>query len=388
MPGATIDHMISVTILITAMLVAMVTFSNMFASAIAYERNRQVAMKAGDLIDTTCLAPGNPAGWSKTDVSITAFGLQDSNSKSYSLSPFSPMRLRTSQESQYDGTTYTNLSLSHGGYVHIPVDNCVSYSRAAELLGVNGTYGFEIDLSPTLDVNITEVNPSLELQVEARGPGLPLAGATLNYYLFHIDSEGTFPSIVTYPQDAPGVDYLNQSGSASISFPLDSTDAYFFVVYVHLSGLNGVGYYSRNISESSPAPILPFIQNFEDGDVEVKIANNSPSDPVKYNATFFALSHSLRLQRVQLENSTDELEYGTYNTTKIQASETGILLISYQHGEDIGSVVMPWGIGALGVSVTFGGNSTGYSFVATELRQVRINEVSYQMMLSAWRLNG
>ena len=46
MTGATIDHMVSVTILIAALMVAMVTYSNLFATAVDYDRNRQVANKA------------------------------------------------------------------------------------------------------------------------------------------------------------------------------------------------------------------------------------------------------------------------------------------------------------------------------------------------------
>ncbi|UCC58467.1 MAG: hypothetical protein JSW14_00635 [Candidatus Bathyarchaeum sp.] len=385
MPGATIDHMISVTILITAMLIAMVTFNNMFASAVAYERNRQVTMKAVDLIDTACLSPGNPANWSQTNSAIIGFGLQDPESSGYSLSTYSPMRLRTSQDSQlvqYGTTFYNNISFGYGGYLLVPVGDCVNYTRTAELLGVNGTYGFGINIAPTLSVSISEVslNP-LEFKVETRGPGLPLTNASLNYYLFHLDPEGgEFPSIITHSG-------IIQNGSSSIKFSLDaSDDAYSLLVYVHLSGLNGVGYYSRDVTSSSDALILPFVQDFENG--KVIIANNSPADSVYYNATFFILNQGFQLQQVQIENSTDNLEYGTYNTTKVPASETGILLISYKQGASIGSVVMPWGIGTLGVTAVFGGDSTGYSFVATELRQVRINEVSYLVKLSAWRLRG
>ena len=383
MPGATIDHMISVTILITAMLLAMLTFNNMFASAIAYERNQQVAMKAVDLIDTACLSSGNPANWSQTNLAVSGFGLQDPESGGYSLSPYSPMRLRPSQDSQveYKGTSYNNISFSQGGHLLVPVDDCVNYTRSAELLGVNRTYGFRIAIMPTLNVSISEVsvNP-LEFKVETRGPGLPLTDAILNYYLFHIDSESPFPSVVTYSG-------IVQNGSSSIKFSLDSSDdAYSLVVYVHLSGLNGVGYYSRDSPGTSSGLVLPFIQDFENG--KVIIANNSPSGVVDYNATFFILSQGFLLHPVQIENSTDQLEYDSYNTTEVPSSETGILLISYRQGESIGSVVMPWGIGTLGVSVTFGGNSAAYNFVATELRQVQINGISYQVTLSAWRLGS
>jgi hypothetical protein len=92
------------------------------------------------------------------------------------------------------------------------------------------------------------------------------------------------------------------------------------------------------------------------------------------------------LKRVQVDNSTGNIEYGTYNTTEMPETEAGILMISYQQGESIGSVVLPWGFGTLGASSFIGGDQTDYTFVATELRQVRINQVSYSVKLSTWSL--
>jgi hypothetical protein len=52
--------------------------------------------------------------------------------------------------------------------------------------------------------------------------------------------------------------------------------------------------------------------------------------------------------------------------------------------------MMPWGIGTLGVSAYFASNmvSGGYDFVATELRQVTVDGISYQLKVSTWSLNG
>ena len=121
MTGATIDHMISVTILIAALLIAMITYSNMFATALDYDLNRQVATKASDIMNTICLSSGNPTDWGETNASVLGFGLQDPDAGGYALSPYSMMRLKTvSNDSQLveyppdSGNFYNNLSAYYG----------------------------------------------------------------------------------------------------------------------------------------------------------------------------------------------------------------------------------------------------------------------------------
>jgi len=399
--GATIDHMISLTILIAALLVAMMTYNGLFASAVDYDRNRQVANKAVDLINTICLSPGSPTNWGATNDSVFGFGLQDPQTGGYALSPYSIMRLRTSNDSQlveYYSTYYNNISLGYGGYLLIPVADCINYTTATELLGVNRTYGFRVDIVPTLNVDISQFSedPYLKLKVDVRGPGLSLGGVTLNYYLFQIipgEEDEEPPTILTQE----GVVQTDPDGSKLIHFPsVDNPDAaYYFIVYARLSGLDGVGYFSQDDLGSDPQYLVPFIQDFDNG--TVIIAHNwdvhyfGPPEPaVMYNATFFALSQDFHLTRVQIENSTGLLNYGSKSnaTTQIQASETGFLFIAYQGRGHVGSIVMPWGVSTLGVSTSFGGDPTGYDFVATELRQVTIDNISYQVKVSAWKLGS
>ena len=401
MPSATIDHMIAVTILVVALMLAMVTFNQMFASAIAYERNRQVAMKAVDLIDTITLSSGNPADWGQSRSDILGFGLQDPEDGGYALSPFSVTRLRTSNESQliyYDetGLYYNNLSAYFGDAILTPVGDVVNYTIATELLGINHTFGFRLDVTPTLDVSISPVPESyLKLKVDVQGTGLPLSGVTLNYYLFHIDGgAGQDPTILTYS----GVEQTDTFGSVLLDFPSvgNENEAYAIVVYARLRGLTGIGYYSIDVLDDYPQFVVPLIHDFGEG--IIMIAHSwgvheytlTPVPNVFYNATFFALDPYLQLQQVQIENSTGQLNNGNkkYETTQIPVSEVGILIITYRWGNRIGSVMLPWGLGTLGVSAAFGGDPTGYSFVATELRQVEVNGISYHAKLSAWRLGG
>jgi hypothetical protein len=406
--GATIDHMISVTILIAALLVAMVTYNHMFATAVEYDRNRQVATKAADLMSTICLSPGNPTDWGETNSSLLGFGLQDPEAGGYALSPYSLMRLKTaSNDSQlvyysYTGLYYNNISANYGDAILVPVGDCINYSTTTELLGINKTYGFRIDITPTLNVSISQVlsgppHNHLILNVEVRGSGLPLSDATLNYYLFQVESQGggSYPSINAYS----GVTQTGSFGSVLIEFDEvhESNDPYLFMVYASLSGVNGIGYYSHDTIDGHEL-VVPFIQDFDQGTViiahsfDVHNYTETPVPEVKFNATFFVLTSDFQLQEVQIENSTGHLVYGVgwpYFTTQLPASEVGFLFISYRRDANrMGSVILPWGIGALGVSASFGGDPSGYSFVATELRQVNINDISYQVKVSAWKLGS
>jgi hypothetical protein len=403
MAGATIDHMISLTILIAALLVAMMTYNGMFASAVDYDRNRQVANKAIDIMNTFCLSPGNPTDWGETNDTLLGFGLQDPEAGGYVLSPYSLMRLNTAHnESQlvyYDGTGmyYNNISTNYGHAILTPLGDCINYTTATELLGINGTYGFSLDITSTLDVNVSQVSTNpLVLNVDVTGSGLPLSGATLNYHLFNVENTGNNPWVLSQS----GVEQTNSSGSADIVFSeiTDHEPVYSFTVYVSLGGVNGVGYYTSN-SIADDTFVVPLVEDYDLG--KLILAHSFSFLPghehehaeFKFNATFFILTSDFQLQEVDL-NCSGHLTYGEgfdFVRTQIPPSEVGILVISYMVNPNlIGTVIVPWGVGALGVSVSFDGDigSGGYDFVATEVRQVTIDNISYQVKVSAWSLNG
>jgi hypothetical protein len=400
--GATIDHMISLTILIAALLIAMMTFNGLFASAVDYDRNRQVANKAVDIMNTVCLSPGSPTDWGEnTSSPVLGFGLQDPEAGGYALSPHSIMRLRTSSDdsqlveySKTPGIFYNNMSASYGHGIFTPVGDCVNYAEAAELLGINGTYGFSIDIVPTLDVEVTQVFGSghVALNVEVKGSGLPLSGATLNFCLFHVDNLSISPH--------SGVTQTDQSGQKLIEFgAIGEDEAFSFTVYVSIGGVTGVGYYTQNTAGSDLQFVLPLIQDYDTGTIILAHAwdifgDDSLHAAVQVNATFFILTSDFQFQEVNLGFAPQVLNFGSgnpYFTTQIPSSEVGLLIITYRKSaNDLGSVILPWGIGALGVNVSFGSSfgSGGYDFVATELRQVTIDDISYQVKVSTWSLSG
>jgi len=400
MAGPTIDHMVSITVLIAALLLTFGLYNQVLATAFAYQRNHQVVMKAVDLMNTICLSPGNPPDWGHTNSTPLGFGLQDPESAGYTLSPYSIMRLTSSSGGGLvyypkTGLYYNNVSLGSGGSLLMPVGDCIDYATASRLLGVNGSYGFQLSITPTLNVTVSQVPASyLILKVEVLGPGMPVSGATLNYYMHRVVAGGgSAPSFITQS----GVAQTDSAGSALLEFPSidDSDDPYSFVVYAHLGGLKGVGYYSHDVLRNYPQFIVPFIGNFENGSIiiahswDVHNYTQTPVPNVFYNATFLVLTEDFKLRQVEIVNSTGQVNYGQgkpYAITQIPASESGILFISYRWGNRFGTVMVPWGIGTLGVSATFGGDPSGHSFVATELRQVTVNGISYQVKLAVWRL--
>ena len=103
MAGATIDHIVAVTLLLSAMLVSMMMYNGLFTSALEYDRNRQVANKAVDLINTICLSPGSPPDWGETNDTVLGFGLQDPDASGYTLSPYSMMRMSSSAKKWQSG---------------------------------------------------------------------------------------------------------------------------------------------------------------------------------------------------------------------------------------------------------------------------------------------
>jgi len=399
--------MISLTILIAALLVAMTTYNNMFATAVDYDRNRQVANKAVDLMNTICLSPGNPTDWGETNASVLGFGLQDPQAGGYALSPYSIMRLMTSDSSgdsqlvEYppdSGIFYNNISTNYGHAILTPIGDCINYTTAGELLGINGTYGFSVDVTPTLNVivNETSTDPWLTLSAKVRGSGMPLSGATLNYYLFTVNKidESDYPIIGTYS----GVAQTDSSGLADIKFTAVTGDdpVYSFTAYVSLGGVNGVGYYTSN-TISNDTFIVPLVEDYDEGKLILahswEILFPGQSAEVKYNATFYILTSDFQLQQFDL-NCSGHLNSGEGFPdvgTQIPSSEVGLLVISYmKNPNQMGSIIVPWGIGALGVSASFGVGfgSAGYDFVATELRQVTIDGISYRVKVSAWKLGN
>jgi hypothetical protein len=383
-------------------MLSMAGYSQIISAAIYYQEHHEIAMKASELTDALVLSPGCPIGWSSSNTTPSALGFQDSEVGGYSVSSFSLQRLLSPQTQVYynkTGLWYSNSSLGGGGTLLVPVLNTINYTTAAKILGVNGSYGFHLEIMPTLNVSISELtlNP-LRLKVVVRGTGFALNNAALKYFLYR-----AVPSGFDYPfiEALSGTSQTNSSGLATLEFlSVDGTQyAYSIIVYASLGGLSGVGYRSRQTLTTNQ--IIPFVEDFENRTVILAHSWDvhefpPPVAALHFNATFFAISQNFDLRQIQLINSTDFLNSGLLNygqgkpfvRAQIPTEGEGILVVAYKWGNNYGIVMMPWGISTLGFSVTFGGSPSTADWVATEIRQVTINKIAYQVKVSVWSVKG
>jgi len=404
MTGVTIDHMVSLVMLLTVLGASIGAYSQIIGAAIIYQENHQVAMKASELISTLVLSPGYPIDWGQGNRTPSAFGLQDPEVGGYSLSPFSLQRLTSATQSQVyyykTGRWYSNNSLGGGGSLLVPLTNAVNYTTAAKLLGVNGSYGFRLTIMPTLNVSISELLPlnPLRLRVNVMGPGGAVRDAALNYFLYRaVPQGGQYPSFESFS----GTNQSDSSGSAVLEFPsVDGSEyAYSIIVYARLGGLSGVGYHSRETIGSNK--IIPFVEDFENRTVLLAHSWDVHTFPppvaaLHFNASYFALSENFELQEIQLVESGGLVKHGKVNygegqpyaRVQIPTQGAGVLVVAYRWGNNFGMVMMPWGISVLGFSITFGGDSSSTDWVATEIRQVTVNKISYQVKLAVWSIKA
>ncbi len=404
MAGVTIDHMVAFVLLIVVITASIGVYSQIIDSAIAYQNNHKVAMKAAELANTLLLSAGDPFNWGLSDMTPYAFGLQDPDIGGYSLSTYSLARLRSASQALVyypkTGQWYSNNSLGGGGVFFLPVSNAINYTTASRLLGVNGSYAFRLTVTPTLIISITEVNPNpLRLRVDVRGPGSAVASASLNYLLVHaVPKGGSFPSFEYFS----GASQTNSSGSALLSFPVDGQQyAYSFMVYASVAGITGVGFHTRDTILSG-ASVMPFIENFQTRSIILAHSFDvhtypPPAPALHYNTTFLALTQNFQLREIPMGNESGLSRNGIINggegwpyfRVQIPIASPGILLVAYRvSGQDYGILMMPWGISSLGFTVTFGGDPTSADWVATEMRQVTVNRVAYQVQLSVWSIKG
>ncbi len=399
MVSSTIDHMVAVTVFLAATLLFIGLFNQTIQTAVIYQRHRALATKASDLLDNILLNPGIPVNWGQMNGTPTGFGLQDPEFTQYRLSPYSLMRLMSSSgETIYyskTNSTYSTVSLGPGVSLFVSTGECVNYATAARLLGVNGSYGFQLTITPTVSVSVTRVsfNP-LNFKVEVSGMGSPLSGATLDYYLCVTANAGSGDPTT---QMLSGTTQADQAGLAFLNFTsvTGTVYAYSVIVYAHLSGLSGAGYGSYDTVEEDL--LVPLVSNFEKGRVLLAhlwdLTNASGHAALHYNVTFLILTSDSEFRPVQVITTGPPVinngEGKPYAEVQLP-STPGMLLVPYQRGDEdeYGIMMMPWGVSALACSVVFGGDPSQQEWVATDMRQVTVGGIAYQAKLALWSLEG
>lgn len=398
MAGATIDHIVALIVLLAALLLFIGLFNQTIQTAILYQSHRYLATKCSDLLDSMLLNPGSPLDsatttfWGRTDSTPTTFGLQDPEFTQYELSPFSLMRLSNSlgNPTYYPMTKmyYSNANMGFEKSLLAPFNEVINYSTAAQLLGINGTYGFSLTLTPIVTVSLSPAttNP-FSLTVTVNGNGYPLANANVSYCLVNVTGQAPYPDYGI----TSGTGVTNSQGQVSLSFPgLDGSTSYAIVAYARSSGLVGAGDY-EHVTYSNSYPV-PFIGDF--GNESLLLANSGDvyggsNDTLGYNAIFVVLAQDFTLREMPLSNVTGSISSGAYSNVAIPTNNTGILAIAYEKDEaNSGIVLMPWGVSSLAFPVVFGASPLSRDWVTTDTRLVTIAGVSYQAKLALWSLQG
>ena len=406
MPAATIDHMVAIVIFLVAILLFISLFSQNLQTAILYQRNNQLAMEASDLLDSISLGPGNPQNWGATNSTPTLFGLQDPTQEGYVGSPFSLMRLNASNIGtpvQCNGVMYNNIAMVSGGYLSVPFNRVVNYTTAARLLGINGSYGFQLAMSPILNVSMSQTSASpLRVRVTVTGSGIPLVGVSLNYYLINSTNSPRYPKfqVSTWP-----INHTDATGSSVLGFQsVNATKCtYALIVYASLKGLSGAGYF---VSPTMANRIVPVVGSFSDGkavpNATILLTQPSSNAKLSFNATFLVLGSSASsVARLYIRNGTVSLPTVTglvnglnqYSAIRIpNNNQVGVLVITYNStATGPGISLMPWGIGNLCVNLVYGSavpSSSNKDWITTDVRQVVVAGESYQFKITLWSLAG
>ncbi len=396
MTGVTIDHLVSTTIFLAVILIFVGLANQTLQSAIVYQTHMNLAATCGSLLDSMLLSPGVPPQWGTSNSAPTVFGLQDPGSLTNGLSSFSLMRLKTGTTPVYYSKTltyYSNMTTGSGGSLLEPLAQVLNYTTVSTLLGTNGTYGFQLTLMPTTTVSISEVQPNpLKFSISAQGTGSPLSNGTINYCLITIDVQGSYP---TYSLNS-GTASLDNLGSVLLSFSgVDgSSRSLVLIAYAYLPGLVGMGYYKQVTDHDNY--IVPIVSDVQGGNVTLAhscdIDHVSNPQSLTYNATFVSVTGNLVFTNNPPQNSTGLINSGDgqpYGNLTLSKDASGILVTAYRKSDTAtGVALMPWGIGSLAFPITFGDTPTGKEWVSTVMRQVVVDYVAYQAVLSLWSMSG
>ncbi len=402
MASAALDHMLSLTIFIVALLLFIALFSNTIQSGIAYQQHNTMSTKTSDLLDTMLLNPGLPSNWSVSNGVPMGFGMQDPEFSQYKLSSFSTLRLAsvTKIPVYYPRTNnyYSNLTSGFGSCLLTPVTQTINYSEASRLLGINGTYGFQLKLTPTVSIDIkkTSIGAPLQFSVSAAGTGFVMANANVTYNLILVSQEGSeYPSYSI----VSGNVQANEAGMVSVTFSgVDGESrAYALIVYSYLYGLVGVGYFVH-MPQGFTDTIIPMVDNFENRTIALVHSDsiggfqNPAYRQLSYNSTFVILTEEYKLREVILDqtSATSKIDVNQPFASLVVPNNAGILIVAYKGSAagEVGLLLVPWGLGALAYPITFGGESGVHNWVTTDIRQVTIGGLAYQAQLALWNLQG
>ena len=391
MSGVSVDHVVSIIVLLAAIVLFVGLFDQTLSVAVNYQRNTTTAQECDNLLDEILLTPASPISGTPA-----WFGLQGSTLQTYNLDPFLLMRLDSSAGApvsyQKTGQTYSEIQTNPNNYLLYPYNDMITYSTALKLLGLSTTYGFQLSLKPTVTVSIKDLTPTnqnpLKLSISVRGTGFLLAHASVNWLLLPISIVNNYP---TFETTQTGTNSTDNSGQIYQTIS-GSYSSFAFFAYACLDGISGIGYYVSPPAGSQY--VVPFLAPVST--LKVNLANSNDVNvtstkdtPLYYNSTVVFESENYAFEQASIGGSSSSglLHSGPgYSPATISMGSYTpcILVIAYSNAANSGVTMMPWGFSSLGFSLTFGNFPVNQPWIATDLRQVEINGVSYQATLSLW----
>lgn len=392
MTGEIIDHAAAFVLVIITFTASIAAFNGIVVAGLNYLQLRDVSIAASDLIDNMLLTPGSPSNWGQLNSQPLAFGLQNPGFKSYSLSPFDPLRMmQPSGTILVSGVNYSTFVLPGGETMFQPTLSLVTYSTALKISGLNGLYGFRLNLAPTLNVTITptSMNP-LTFTISVSGPGGPTYNAIIGFTVFYIPSNvntNNVPPVYTLFTKVT----TNTLGQATVSFPFDgSTTAYNGLATISAGGLLATGSISN--TNFSQVKMWPVINNISNGTGEMihqcTYQNNPPCGKYFYNASLYIPASDGTLQPIQITGGTGSVTPGSPGVFQFPLNQPGIVVVGYDGpglSKGAGFFILPWGANTLGLSLTFGNNPPSTPAVASVRRAALMGLMHYQAVLTLWK---
>ena len=396
MTGQIIDHAVSFIAFILIFMVTLGAFNGIIVQGLNYVNLRQTTLVANDLIDNMLLTPGSPANWGQMNVQPSAFGLQNPGFKAYSISPFDPLRMMQPNGTIIvNGVSYSTFILPGGQTMWQPTTALVNYTTAQQLLGLSGSYGFRLTVTPTLTVAVTTTNLNpLTLSISVTAPGGPVYNANIGFTLFYIPStnlNGNNPPPV-YSFFAKFT--TNTVGQATVTFPFDSTSTAFSgIATVSAGGMLATQMIGN--TNFSQVKMFPVLQNIATGAGEMihecTYQNNPPCGIYNYNASLYIPAADGSLQQISLGGGTGSVTPGQPGAFQFPLGQPGIVVIGFKGpglAKGAGFFVLPWGYNTLSLSLFFGGTPPTVEVVASVRRAALMGTIHYQVVLTVWKASS
>ncbi|HLH45247.1 MAG TPA: hypothetical protein VKV31_00540 [bacterium] len=241
-----IDYMGAALGMVIIFIAAVFFFSGMITNGVAYSTQRNYALNAQNLFDYILLGTGSPSNWGYTTSQPTAFGLAQPGASEYTLNPGAVLRLMPMSPINIGGRTYYYLNLGGVSLIE-PPNYYVNYTYAKQLLGISGSYEFQLTLTPALNVTVKPISNSKFLVTATGYGGAPMPNAQVTAQYVYAISSGNGKgnnnlNVGVYTDSAT----TNTTGEAVISFPTQSSSTYYLLVQVSAAGIYGAGYYTNN----------------------------------------------------------------------------------------------------------------------------------------------